>query len=147
MTTNEGGSIPEEYQVLYTRDRTEAVSQVWLGLTAGCAVCHDHKFDPITQREFYELSAFFNNTTQPVMDGNIKDTPPTVLVPERRRQAALAKLFPASLPTSENSSTPASSRPSLTSPSGWPRPIPSHLTADDSHPTASSWRQSQPKPR
>ena len=81
MTTNEGGSIPEEYQVLYTRDRTEAVSQVWLGLTTGCAVCHDHKFDPITQREFYELSAFFNNTTQPVMDGNIKDTPPTVLVP------------------------------------------------------------------
>jgi hypothetical protein len=81
MTTNEGGSIPEEYQVLYTRDRTEAVSQVWLGLTTGCAVCHDHKFDPISQREFYELSAFFNNTTQPVMDGNIKDTPPTVLVP------------------------------------------------------------------
>ncbi len=81
MTTNEGGSIPEEYQVLYTRDRTEAVSQVWLGLTTGCAVCHDHKFDPITQREFYELSAFFNNTTQPIMDGNIKDTPPTVLVP------------------------------------------------------------------
>ncbi len=81
MTTNEGGSIAEEYQVLYTRDRTEAVSQVWLGLTTGCAVCHDHKFDPISQREFYELSAFFNNTTQPVMDGNIKDTPPTILVP------------------------------------------------------------------
>ena len=81
MTTNEGGSIAEEYQVLYTRDRTEAVSQVWLGLTTGCAVCHDHKFDPISQREFYELSAFFNNTTQPVMDGNIKDTPPIILVP------------------------------------------------------------------
>ncbi len=82
MTTNEGGSIPEEYQVLYTRDRTETVSQVWLGLTTGCAVCHDHKFDPISQREFYELSAFFNNTTQPVMDGNIKDTPPTLFVPD-----------------------------------------------------------------
>jgi len=81
MTTNEGGSIPEEYQVLYTRDRTEAVSQVWLGLTAGCAVCHDHKFDPLSQREFYELSAFFNNTTQPIMDGNVKDTPPTIFVP------------------------------------------------------------------
>ena len=80
-TTNEGGVIPEEYQVLYTRDRTETVSQVWMGLTAGCAVCHDHKFDPITQREFYELSAFFNNTTQPTMDGNVKDTPPTVFVP------------------------------------------------------------------
>jgi mono/diheme cytochrome c family protein len=81
MTTNEGGVIPEEYQVLYTRDRTEAVSQVWMGTTAGCAVCHDHKFDPLTQREFYELAAFFNNTTQPVMDGNVQDTPPTVFVP------------------------------------------------------------------
>ncbi len=92
MTTNEGGSIAEEYRVLYTRDRTETVSQVWLGLTAGCAVCHDHKFDPITQREFYELSAFFNNTTQPVMDGNIKDTPPIVFVPgagDRDRWLAL----------------------------------------------------------
>ncbi len=80
-TTNEGGVIPEEYTVLYTRDRTETTSQVWMGLTAGCAVCHDHKFDPITQREFYELAAFFNNTTQPTMDGNVKDTPPTVFVP------------------------------------------------------------------
>ena len=80
-TTNEGGVIPEEYTVLYARDRTETVSQVWMGLTAGCAVCHDHKFDPISQREFYELSAFFNNTTQPTMDGNVKDTPPTIFVP------------------------------------------------------------------
>ena len=91
-TTNEGGVIPEEYQVFYTRDRTETVAQVWLGLTAGCAVCHDHKFDPITQREFYELSAFFNNTTQPIMDGNIQDTPPTVFVPnaaDRERWRAI----------------------------------------------------------
>jgi hypothetical protein len=92
MTTNEGGVIPEEYQVLYTRDRTETVSQVWMGLTAGCAVCHDHKFDPLTQREFYELAAFFNNTTQPVMDGNVKDTPPTLFAPslaDRARWQAL----------------------------------------------------------
>lgn len=81
ITTNEGGTIPEEYLVLYTRDRTETTSFVWLGLTSNCAVCHDHKFDPLSQREFYELSAFFNNTTQGAMDGNIKDTPPTVFVP------------------------------------------------------------------
>ena len=64
ITTSEGGAIDEEYAVLYTRDRTETTSQVWMGLTAGCAVCHDHKFDPLSQREFYELAAFFNNTTQ-----------------------------------------------------------------------------------
>jgi hypothetical protein len=81
ITTNEGGVIPEEYIVLYARDRTETTAQVWLGLTAGCAVCHSHKFDPLTQREFYAMSAFFNNTTQNAMDGNIKDTPPVVQLP------------------------------------------------------------------
>ena len=50
MTTNEGGIIDEEYMVLYTRDRTETTSYVWMGLTANCAVCHDHKFDPLSQR-------------------------------------------------------------------------------------------------
>ncbi len=81
ITTNEGGVIPEEYVVLYARDRTETASTVFLGLTAGCAVCHDHKFDQFTQREFYSLSAFFNNSTQNPMDGNVKDTPPIVQVP------------------------------------------------------------------
>jgi cytochrome c553 len=98
MTTNEGGIIDEEYLVLYTRDRTDTVSQVWLGTTAGCAVCHDHKFDPLSQREFYELSAFFNNTTQGARDGNVKDTPPIVPVPlaeDRARFAALELEIPA----------------------------------------------------
>ncbi|MGV3722016.1 MAG: DUF1553 domain-containing protein, partial [Actinomycetota bacterium] len=81
ITTNEGGVIPEEYAVLYTRDRTETASAVWLAATTGCAVCHDHKFDPISQREFYSLAAFFNNTTQNTMDGNVKDTPPILAVP------------------------------------------------------------------
>jgi hypothetical protein len=81
ITTNEGGAISEEYLVLYARDRTETTSQVFMGLTTGCAVCHDHKFDPITSRDFYALSAFFTNTTQNAMDGNIKDTPPIVFVP------------------------------------------------------------------
>lgn len=81
ITTNEGGAIDEEYLVLYARDRTETFAQVWLGLTANCAVCHHHKFDPLTMHDFYSLSAFFNNSTQRAMDGNIKDTPPIVFVP------------------------------------------------------------------
>ncbi len=94
ITTNEGGVIPEEYLVLYTRDRTETTAQVWMGMTAGCAVCHDHKFDPLSQREFYRLAAFFNNTTQGAMDGNIKDTPPVIIVPrmeDRGRWDTLVK--------------------------------------------------------
>lgn len=94
ITTNEGGAIEEEFLVLYTRERTETTAQVWLGLSAGCAVCHDHKFDPLSQREFYELAAFFNNTTQKGLDGNIKDTPPIVFVPhprDRKRQETLSK--------------------------------------------------------
>jgi mono/diheme cytochrome c family protein/uncharacterized membrane-anchored protein YhcB (DUF1043 family) len=83
ITTNEGGVIPEEYIVLYARDRTETLAAVWMGLTANCAVCHDHKYDPLTMRDFYSLSAFFNNTTQGAMDGNIPDTPPVVPVPRR----------------------------------------------------------------
>ena len=81
ITTSEGGTIPEEYYVLYARDRTETFGQVWLGMTVGCAVCHDHKFDPVTARDFYSLAAFFNNTTQNAMDGNAKDTPPIITVP------------------------------------------------------------------
>ena len=94
ITSNEGGLIPEEYLVLYARDRVETTSFVWLGLTSNCAVCHDHKFDAISQREFYEMAAFFNNTTQGAMDGNIRDTPPIILVPkpeDRARWDALSK--------------------------------------------------------
>jgi mono/diheme cytochrome c family protein len=93
MTTNEGGTIPEENLVLYTRDRTETTARVFLGLTANCAVCHDHKFDPITQKDFYSMSAFFNNAAMGPLDGNIKDSPPILVVPkqeDRQRYEQLA---------------------------------------------------------
>jgi len=98
ITTSEGGAIDEEYLVLYARDRTETTSQVWMGLTAGCAVCHDHKYDPLSQKEFYQLSAYFNNTTQRAMDGNVKDTPPVIVVPmakDDRRWQELEQEMPA----------------------------------------------------
>lgn len=81
MSTNEGGTIPEENLAIYATDRVETTSQVWLGLTMGCARCHDHKFDPITTRDFYSMAAFFRNTTQPAMDGNVMDSPPVLLMP------------------------------------------------------------------
>lgn len=92
ITTNEGGTIVEENLANYARDRAETTSWVWLGLTANCAVCHDHKFDPIPTRDFYALSAFFRNTTQSGLDGNVKDSTPSVAVPagtDQRRWDAL----------------------------------------------------------
>jgi hypothetical protein len=68
-----------------------------MGLTAGCAVCHNHKFDPLSQKEFYELAAFFNNTTQRPMDGNVHNTPPVLPVPaaaDADRWAAIERALP-----------------------------------------------------
>jgi hypothetical protein len=59
--TNEGGSVEEEFRIEYVSDRVATAGTAFLGLTLGCARCHDHKYDPITQREFYRMSAFFNN--------------------------------------------------------------------------------------
>ncbi len=92
ITTNEGGTIVEENLANYARDRVETTSWVFLGLTANCAVCHDHKFDPITTKDFYAMSAFFRNTTQPGLDGNVKDSTPSIPVPmpeDRARADAL----------------------------------------------------------
>ncbi len=57
---------------------------MFLGLTVGCATCHDHKFDPISQKDHYALEAFFNNTTERIMDNNRPDPPPIVVVPADR---------------------------------------------------------------
>jgi hypothetical protein len=92
VTTSEGGAIDAEYLVKYAVDRVETTSTVWMGRTAGCAACHDHKFDPISQREFYELFAFFNNVAERAMDGNRHDPPPVVRAPTPEQAARLEEI-------------------------------------------------------
>jgi hypothetical protein len=89
VTTSEGGSIDEEYYVRYTVDRVETTATVFMGLTLGCSVCHDHKFDPFTQREFYQLFAYFNNQTEKPMDGNKDDPPPVIRVADPQQRSRL----------------------------------------------------------
>ena len=92
VTTNEGGSIEEEVYVRNVVDRVSTTGEVFLGVTLGCAVCHDHKFDPITQKEYYQLFAFFNNLDGPSMDGNVEDPAPVVRVPSKEQTASLNAL-------------------------------------------------------
>ncbi len=70
MVTHEGGTIPEENLVNYNADRVKTLGEAVLGLTLGCAQCHDHKFDPITQKDYYRMFAFFNTLGDKGLDGN-----------------------------------------------------------------------------
>ncbi len=89
VTTSEGGAINEEFQVRYAVDRVETTSATWLGLTMGCAVCHDHKLDPITQKEFYQVFSIFNNIAENAMDGNALLPPPSIKLPTPEQQKRL----------------------------------------------------------
>ena len=88
----EGGIVPEEYAVEYVVDRVDTTATVWLGLTLGCARCHDHKYDPVTQREFYELFAFFNNVPERGRAVKIGNSPPMLTAPTDAQDKELAKL-------------------------------------------------------
>jgi hypothetical protein len=87
MINFEGGAIPQEYHTAYIIDRVNTTGTVWLGLTVGCAQCHDHKFDPITQREFYQLYAFFHNVPEKGLDGNQGNAAPVLPLPTPEQAA------------------------------------------------------------
>ncbi len=90
VINSEGGIIDEEYRVEYVADRVRTLSTAWLGLTMECAKCHDHKFDPVTQRDYYRLFAFFNNVPEHGEDGRVANAVPMIPAPTRAQQAALA---------------------------------------------------------
>ena len=93
MSTNEGGTIDEENLALYATDRVQTFGWVYLGLTTNCCQCHDHKFDPISMKDYYSLAAFFRNTTQPAKDGNVKDgRGPAIRVPMEADRARWATI-------------------------------------------------------
>ena len=91
-TTGEGGSIIDEVNAMYATDRVNTTFGVWQGLTVGCAQCHDHKFDPVSQKEFYEISAFFRNTTMAALDRNDGKHPPNIFAPRPEDRPRLAEI-------------------------------------------------------
>ena len=89
----EGGLIAEEWRVETVIDRVETTGMTWLGLTFNCCRCHDHKYDPISQRDFYSMFAFFNNVTESgTLQGESKNTDPTISVPTAEQEAELKRL-------------------------------------------------------
>ena len=92
MINFEGGAVPEEYHAAYLMDRVNTTTTVWLGLTVACAQCHDHKYDPVTQKEYYQLYAFFNNVPEKGLDGNKGNAAPMIRTPTAAEQKKLDDL-------------------------------------------------------
>ncbi|AMV40671.1 PSD1 and planctomycete cytochrome C domain-containing protein [Planctomyces sp. SH-PL62] len=91
VSTAEGGSIDQEVYTRNVSDQVDTNGSVFLGLTVACARCHDHKYDPITQKEYYQFFAFFNNIDGPAMDGNKSRWEPFLKTPTPQQVEALAK--------------------------------------------------------
>jgi len=92
MINFEGGAIPEEYLAEYVVDRVETTSVVWMGMTMGCARCHDHKYEPVTQKEFYRFFAFFHNVAEKGLDGRTGNAEPVVKLPSPEQKSELERL-------------------------------------------------------
>ncbi|MDQ1474511.1 MAG: hypothetical protein QOJ99_5991, partial [Bryobacterales bacterium] len=92
VINSEGGIIEEEYRVEYVADRVRTLGMAWLGLTLECAHCHDHKFDPITQRDHYRFSAFFNNIAELGEDGRVANAVPMIPAPTAEQQSRMRTL-------------------------------------------------------
>jgi mono/diheme cytochrome c family protein len=93
LSTNEGGTITEELKVNIARERSEAFGATFMGLTVGCAVCHDHKFDPTTQKDFYALSAFFNNLDEKPFNDDRPVWAPVVRIPRPQNETAYDRVL------------------------------------------------------
>jgi hypothetical protein len=89
---SEGGIVPEEYAVEYVVDRVDTTATVWLGLTLACARCHSHKFDPITQEDFYKFFAYFNNVPENGRAIKLGNSPPMIKTPTRAQREELDTL-------------------------------------------------------
>lgn len=92
MINFEGGAIPEEYQVEYVVDRVETTANTWMAMTLGCARCHSHKYDPVTQKEFYQFFAFFNTVAEQGLDGRTGNANPQLALPSDEQKAKLEAL-------------------------------------------------------
>lgn len=88
----EGGIVPEEYRIEYVVDRVDTTSTVFMGLTLGCARCHNHKYDPFTQKEYYQLSAYFNSIDEGGHSFDQGNSPPLMAAPTREQQQQLKQL-------------------------------------------------------
>ncbi len=92
MINFEGGAIPEEYHAAYIIDRVNTTATVWLGLTLGCAQCHDHKYDPLTQKDYYQFFAFFHNVPENGLDGSKGNAAPLLKTPSPAQRTRLDRL-------------------------------------------------------
>ena len=101
ITTNEGGTIEDENLALYANDRVTTTGWVFMGLTANCAACHDHKFDPFKQQDFYSLAAFYRNTQQSGFDRNWGEGDLSMVTPQGERDLKRWKKLPEEIKEAE----------------------------------------------